>query len=159
MESLVVKYSQRSKNIYHTIAIICFICASIAGYLLFIYGNETSIGIFFFWSLSTSIILVFTASMSVMTISDKGLKCIGLRPIPWDQIEAVWIGSILWSTKLFIKFRNPRRLRYKRPILLIWGLFFGGEKDDLFLTLDGLELKPEEIYSIITKHLEIVRES
>jgi hypothetical protein len=94
-----------------------------------------------------------------MIISDEGLKCIGLRPIPWDQIEAVWIGSILWSTKLFIKFRNPRRFRRKRPILWIWGLFFGGEDDDLFLTLDGLELKPEKIYSIITKNLEIVRES
>jgi hypothetical protein len=85
---------------------------------------------------------------------------VGGRPIPWDQIEEVSIGSIFWSKKLFIKFIDPRRFIRRRPIFWFWQLFFGsGDKDDFFLPLSGLELKPEEICSIIQKRLVTRRTS
>jgi len=119
METLAVRYSKKLKNFYFAVAIFCIVVAAITGYLVFILGTVTFIGnLIIFCSFSTSIIAVVATRLSVITTSEAGLKCVGGRPIPWDEIEEVSMGSILWSNKLFIKFVNPRRFSRKR-------LFFG----------------------------------
>ena len=130
--------------------------AATTGYLVFILGNVSFIGnLVIFWCISTTIIVVVVARLHVLTISEAGLKIVGGRPIPWDQIEEVSIGSMFWSRKLFIKFADPRRFIRRRPFFWFWQLFFGsGYKDDFFMSLSGLELTPEEICSIIQKRLE-----
>lgn len=160
METLVVKHSKKFKNFYFAIAIFCTLSAAIAGYLVFILENETFIGIMIiFWCVSTAIIAVVVTRLSVFTVSEAGLKCVGGRPIPWDEIEEVSIGSILWSKKLFIKFVNPRRFSRKKPFFWFWQLLFAGDNDDFFMPLGGLELRPEEICAIIQKMLEKRRTS
>lgn len=134
--------------------------AAITGYLVFILGAVTFIGnLVIFWCVSTAIIAVVATRLSVFTISEAGLKCVGERPIPWDEIEEVSMGSILWSKKLFIKFVNPRRFSRKRLFFWFWQLLFAGDEDDFFMPLGGLEMKPEEICSIIEKRLGTQRPS
>jgi hypothetical protein len=106
-----------------------------------------------------AIIAVVAARLSIFTISEEGLKCVSGRSIPWEEIEKVWIGSILWSKKLFIKFVDSKRFMRQRPFFWFWRLLFAGDKDDFFMPLGGLELNPGEICSIIQKRLETRRTS
>jgi hypothetical protein len=160
METLVVRYSKKLKNLYYAIAVFCVVAAAISGYLVFIIEKNKFIGkLVIFWCISTAIIAVVGARLSIFTISEEGLKCVSGRSIPWDEIEKVWIGSILWSKKLFIKFVDSRRFRRQRPFFWFWQLLFAGDEDDFFMPLGGLELKPEEICSIIQKRLETRRTS
>jgi hypothetical protein len=160
METLVVRYSKKLKNFYLAIAVFCIVVAAITGYLVFTLGTVTFIGnLVIFLCVSTAIITVVATRLSVFTISEAGLKCVGGRPTPWDEIEEVSIGSILWSKKLFIKFVNSRRFSRKRLFFWFWQLLFAGDEDDFFMPLGGLELKPEEIYSLIQNRLETQRTS
>jgi hypothetical protein len=155
METLVVRYSKKFKNLYYAIAFFCIVSAAIMGYLVFILEKDTFIGkLVIFWCVSTAIIAAVATRLSVFTISEAGLKCVSGRPIPWDEIQEVSIGTILRSKRLFIKFVNPRRFTRKRLFFWFWQLLFAGDEDDFFMPLGGLELKPEEICSIIQKRLE-----
>ena len=149
------------KNFYFAVAVLCTVVAAITGCLVFILENVSFIGnIVIFWCVSTAIIVVVTARLHVLTISEAGLKIVGGRPIPWDQIEEISIGSIFWSKRLFIKFVDPRRFICRRPFFWFWQLFFGsGDSDEFFVPLSGSELKPEEICFIIQKRLKTHRTS
>jgi hypothetical protein len=121
MEILVVRYSKKIKNIYFAVAVFCTVVAATTGYLVFTLGNVSFIGnLVIFWCISTTIIVVVVARLHVLTISEAGLKIVGGRPIHWDQIEKVSIGSIFWSKKLFIKFVDPRRFISRRPFFWFW---------------------------------------
>ncbi len=153
METLIVRYSKKLKNIYFAVTVFCTVVAAITVYLVFILGNMTFIvNLVISWCVRTAIIVAIAARLHILTISEAGLKIVGGRPIPWDQIEEVSIGSMFWSRKLFIKFADPRRFIRRRPFFWFWQLFFGsGDKEDFFMPLSGLELTPEEICSIIPK--------
>ena len=111
--------------------------------------------------LAAAVYTTWLSWMPILTISDAGLKFgVWIRPIPWDQIAEVSMGSYFFSKILMIKFTDPKRFMAQRPIFRFFRFCFAPRKEyDFFPSINGLERTPEEIVNIISERLPLKQEN